>query len=74
LSTLANAEVERRDTGTGGILFRFWPRVTLVKAFRRALLALAVAGIAAGIARLRGSGGVPPQSGGWRELSGPELR
>ena len=45
-----------------------------VKAFRRALVALAVAGIAAGIARLRGAGGVPPQTGGWRELSGPDLR
>lgn len=40
---------------------------------RRGLLALGVAGIVAAILRVRGSGGVPPQSGGWRELSGPDL-
>ena len=28
----------------------------------------------AGVLRLRGSGGVPPQGGGWRELAGPDLR
>ena len=44
------------------------------RAFRRALLALGIAGLIAGILRLRGSGGVPPQGGGWRELSGPDLR
>jgi hypothetical protein len=41
--------------------------------FRRALLALGVMGVVAAILRVRGSGGVPPQSGGWRELSGPDL-
>jgi hypothetical protein len=41
---------------------------------RRGLLALAVAGLIAGLLRLRGSGGVPPQGGGWRELTGPDLR
>jgi hypothetical protein len=41
---------------------------------RRGLLALALASIAAAAVRLRGATGVPPQSGGWRELSGPELR
>jgi hypothetical protein len=41
--------------------------------FRRALLAIGVAGAIAAILRVRGSGGVPPQSGGWRELSGPDL-
>lgn len=45
-----------------------------VKALRRALLALGLAGLVAGAIRLRGSGGVPPQHGGWRELSGPDLR
>ena len=35
---------------------------------RRALVAIAVAvAFAAGI-RVRGSGGIPPQTGGWREL------
>jgi hypothetical protein len=45
-----------------------------IHAIRRGVLALGVAGIVAAAIRLRGSGGVPPQSGGWRELSGPELR
>lgn len=46
------------------------PLVTMV---RRALLAIGVAGAIAAILRVRGSGGVPPQSGGWRELTGPDL-
>jgi hypothetical protein len=41
---------------------------------RRALVALGLASLIAGVLRLRGSGGVPPQGGGWRELSGPDLR
>jgi hypothetical protein len=45
-----------------------------VKAIRRVLLALGLAGVIAIVLRLRGTGGSPPQSGGWRELSGPELR
>lgn len=45
-----------------------------MKGLRRAVLALGVAGLVAGVLRLRGSGGVPPQKGGWRELSGPGLR
>ena len=35
---------------------------------RRALVALGMAGIIAAVLRLRGSGGTPPQQGGWREL------
>lgn len=45
----------------------------LMALFRRALLALGVAGVIAAVLRLRGSGGSPPQQGGWRELSGPDL-
>jgi hypothetical protein len=45
-----------------------------VRSIRRAVLALGVAGLVAAVLRLRGTGGVPPQSGGWRELSGPDLR
>ena len=41
---------------------------------RRALAAVGIAAVLAAIQRLRGSGGTPPQSGGWRELSGPGLR
>jgi len=45
-----------------------------MKALRRALLAIGLAGIIAAVLRLRGTGGSPPQTGGWRELSGPDLR
>jgi hypothetical protein len=46
----------------------------LVTMIRRALVAIA-AGIAVAAAiRVRGSGGVPPQTGGWRELRGDDLR
>ena len=45
-----------------------------MRTFRRGLLALSLAGLAAAAIRLRGGAGVPPQTGGWRELSGPELR
>ena len=42
----------------------------LVKILRRALVALAGAAAIAAILRARGTGGVPPQSGGWRQISG----
>ena len=45
----------------------------MVRAFRRALFAFLAAGIIAGAIRLRGRGGVPPQGGGWRELSPSDL-
>jgi hypothetical protein len=45
-----------------------------MKMLRRALVALGFATMVAAMLRLRGSGGTPPQSGGWRELSGSELR
>ncbi len=56
--------------GLGGRRYAARP----VKSFRRAVLALGVTGLVAAVLRLRGTGGVPPQSGGWRELSGPDLR
>ena len=43
----------------------------LMKLLRRALVALSIASLVAGILRLRGNGGVPPQEGGWRELRVP---
>ena len=46
----------------------------VIRTLRRAALALGLAGAVAGVLRLRGSGGVPPQGGGWRELNGPDLR
>jgi hypothetical protein len=42
-----------------------------MKMLRRALVALSFAGTIAGVLRLRGKGGVPPQEGGWREVSVP---
>ena len=39
---------------------------------RRALVAVGAAGIIAAILRVRGTGGTPPQRGGWRELSPDE--
>lgn len=45
-----------------------------MRRIRRAVVALGVAGLVAVAVRLRGTGGVPPQTGGWRELSGPDLR
>lgn len=42
-----------------------------MKVFRRILSALAMAGIAAAGIRLKGSGGIPPQHGGWRPLELP---
>lgn len=44
------------------------PGDPLVKVLWRALLALSMAGIAAAAIRLRGRGGIPPQTGGWQEL------
>jgi hypothetical protein len=45
-----------------------------VRFARRALVALGLAAIVAAVVRLRGRNGTPPKTGGWRELSGPELR
>lgn len=44
------------------------------KMLRRAVVALGVASAIAGALRLRSGGGVPPASGGWRELHDSELR
>ncbi len=46
----------------------------MIKTLRRSLVALSAAGAIAGILRLRGGSATPPQGGGWRELSGPDLR
>jgi hypothetical protein len=44
-----------------------------MRMLRRALVALGVAAMVAGVLRIRGTGGVPPQDGGWRELSSSDL-
>ena len=46
------------------------PVLTIV---RRALTALSLAGLVAAALRIRGTGGVPPQSGGWRELTKADI-
>ena len=46
----------------------------MVTMIRRAFVALGIAGLIAAVLRLRGSGGTPPRDGGWRELTGPDLR
>jgi len=42
-----------------------------MKMLRRALVALSLAGAIAATLRVKGKGGVPPQEGGWREVSVP---
>lgn len=43
-----------------------------MKILRRALSAVFLMGLTAAIIRARGSGGTPPQHGGWRPLELPE--
>ncbi len=46
----------------------------MIRFLRRASMAVGIMGMVAAVLRLRGTGGTPPQSGGWRELSGSDLR
>jgi hypothetical protein len=46
----------------------------MVGLVRRVAAALSMAAMLAAFFRLRGTGGVPPRDGGWREVSGPDLR
>jgi len=43
-----------------------------MKVIRRALSAIFAMGFVAAVLRVRGSGGTPPQHGGWRPLELPE--
>ena len=45
----------------------------MLRLLRGALVALGVAGLVAGVLRLRNPGTPPVSGGGWRELSGPEM-
>ncbi len=45
--------------------------ITLV---RRVVAAISMAGMVATFFRLRGTGGTPPRSGGWREVTDDDLR
>jgi hypothetical protein len=42
---------------------------TAITMVRRTLIAVGGAAVMAAMLRLRGTGGVPPRSGGWRELT-----
>jgi hypothetical protein len=44
-----------------------------VKALRNGAIAIGTAVLAAFVIRVRGTGGVPPRRGGWRELPPDEL-
>jgi hypothetical protein len=50
------------------------PTLPAMKALRRGLIVAVIAVLVGGFVKLRGKGGVPPTSGGWRELDGPEFR
>ena len=50
------------------------PGVAVLSLIRRVVAAFGLAVAIASFLRIRGSGGVPPQTGGWRELTGPDYR
>ncbi len=45
----------------------------IIRLVRAVITAVGLAAGVAGALRLKGSGGIPPRSGGWRELSGNDL-
>ncbi|MFZ4583824.1 MAG: hypothetical protein ACOYNI_01200 [Acidimicrobiia bacterium] len=45
-----------------------------MKALRRWLWVVFLAGLAGIVVRMRGRGGEPPVTGGWRELRSPDFR
>ncbi len=45
-----------------------------MKAYQRGLLVAAIGIAVSLVLRVRGKGRVPPTSGGWRELQGPDFR
>ena len=44
-----------------------------MRMIRRALVAIGLGAMVAGVLRLRGTDGVLPTSGGWRELTAPDF-
>jgi len=59
------------DVGTGNSWVD-WYRSVAMRLVRRILTALFLAGMVASVLRVRGTGGTPPQHGGWRPLELPE--
>ena len=51
------------------VRFQLAPRM---RALRRFVMTLGLAGVFAAVVWARGSGGVAPQKGGWREVLPPE--
>jgi hypothetical protein len=45
-----------------------------MKAFQRGLLVAAIAAAVSVFVKVRSKGPVPPTTGGWRELQGPDFR
>ncbi len=45
-----------------------------MRGLRRALVAVLLGALVGAVMRLLGTDSVPPRHGGWRELSGPDLR
>ncbi len=45
-----------------------------MKAFQRGLLVAAIAAAVSVVVKVRSKGPVPPTTGGWRELQGPDFR
>ena len=43
-----------------------------MRGLRRAVVAVAIGGVIAGMVRLRGTDSTPPQQGGWREREGQD--
>ena len=64
---------ERRRPPVGGLgpVGRLAPPM---KAFQRGVLVAAIAVAVSVVVRVRGKGRVPPTTGGWRELQGPDFR
>lgn len=58
-------------TGLGGSSLL---RCCVMKTLRRGVLVAILAAAIAVVVRLRGTGGVAPTQGGWRELEGPDFR
>jgi hypothetical protein len=62
-------------SGRPGVLREPVDTLPAVKAFRRVMLVLGVAGVIGGVARIVGKPvPTPSTKGGWRELEGPNFR
>jgi hypothetical protein len=51
-----------------------WVRSSLVRIIRRAVVGLTLTSVMGLGIRLRGKGGTPPRTGGWKEVTPSDLR